>query len=219
MKVVADNSGSGATTSTRIQDSGRNPQIIPGQQSACRKLNAFLGYRRLLTSDRPLESYPTEKNILPVLGWRSCYTILNSEERFGPSVAVFTRFRSQNLEENHHSQKKLLLRKRANQSQPDAGLRFLEIDPHTPCLNSKLGQECFDSIQGPFASARVHDGPFPRTIPLRLDLSVLVPLCVSLQAHLRQRWERFTPVLNRWIPPPRVLHSYPDARFYATHPS
>ena len=33
------------------------------------------------------------------------------------------------------------------------------------------------------------------------------------------RWERFTPVLNRWIPPPRVLHTYPDARFYATHPS
>ncbi len=29
----------------------------------------------------------------------------------------------------------------------------------------------------------------------------------------------FTPVLNRWIPPPRVLHPYPDARFYATHPS
>jgi len=32
-------------------------------------------------------------------------------------------------------------------------------------------------------------------------------------------WERCTPVLNRWIPPPRVLHPYPDARFYATHPS
>jgi hypothetical protein len=31
--------------------------------------------------------------------------------------------------------------------------------------------------------------------------------------------ERFTPVLNRWIPPPRVLHPYPNARFYATHPS
>ncbi len=34
----------------------------------------------------------------------------------------------------------------------------------------------------------------------------------------RMRWARFTPVLNRWIPPPRVLHPYPDARFYATHP-
>ncbi len=35
--MVADNSGSGATTSTRIEDSGRNPQIIPGQKSASRR--------------------------------------------------------------------------------------------------------------------------------------------------------------------------------------
>jgi hypothetical protein len=28
-----------------------------------------------------------------------------------------------------------------------------------------------------------------------------------------------TPVLNRRIPPPRVLHPCPDARFYASHPS
>ena len=32
------------------------------------------------------------------------------------------------------------------------------------------------------------------------------------------RWERLTPLLNRWIPQPRVLHPYPDARFDATHP-
>jgi len=32
-EVVADNSESGATTRTRIEDSGRNPQIIPGQKS------------------------------------------------------------------------------------------------------------------------------------------------------------------------------------------
>jgi hypothetical protein len=24
--------------------------------------------------------------------------------------------------------------------------------------------------------------------------------------------------LNQWIPPPRILHPYPDARFAATHP-
>ena len=41
--------------------------------------------------------------------------------------------------------------------------------------------------------------------------------CVLLCAQMR--WERLTPVLNRWIPPPHVLHPYPDARFYATHPS
>ena len=33
------------------------------------------------------------------------------------------------------------------------------------------------------------------------------------------RWERLTPVFNRWIPEPRLLHPYPDVRFAATHPS
>ena len=32
------------------------------------------------------------------------------------------------------------------------------------------------------------------------------------------RWGRLTPLLKRWIPPPRILHPYPDARFAATHP-
>jgi RNA-directed DNA polymerase len=31
------------------------------------------------------------------------------------------------------------------------------------------------------------------------------------------RWDRLAPVLNRWIPQPRILHAYPDARFAATH--
>ena len=35
----------------------------------------------------------------------------------------------------------------------------------------------------------------------------------------RKKWEKLSPLLERWIPPPRVLHPYPDARFYATHPS
>jgi len=34
----------------------------------------------------------------------------------------------------------------------------------------------------------------------------------------RVRWDRLNPLLNRWIPVPRVLHPYPDARFAATHP-
>jgi transposase InsO family protein len=49
----------------------------------------------------------------------------------------------------------------------------------------------------------------------RLWQSVLV----RRSQRAEMRWERFTPVLNRWIPPPRVLHPYPNARFYATHPS
>jgi RNA-directed DNA polymerase len=31
-------------------------------------------------------------------------------------------------------------------------------------------------------------------------------------------WQRLTPLLERWIPFPRVLHPYPQARFAATHP-
>jgi group II intron reverse transcriptase/maturase len=42
---------------------------------------------------------------------------------------------------------------------------------------------------------------------------------VRRSQRARKRWERFTPILERWIPPPSVLHPYPDARFYATHPS
>src|SRR5882762_3909578 len=48
----------------------------------------------------------------------------------------------------------------------------------------------------------------------RLWQSVLV----RRSQRAEMRWERLTPVLNRWIPPPRVLHPYPDARFYAIHP-
>jgi RNA-directed DNA polymerase len=32
------------------------------------------------------------------------------------------------------------------------------------------------------------------------------------------RWDRLSPLLLRWIPQPRILHPYPDARFAATHP-
>jgi RNA-directed DNA polymerase len=42
---------------------------------------------------------------------------------------------------------------------------------------------------------------------------------VRRSQRARKKWEKFAPVFDRWIPPPRVLHPYPDARFYATHPS
>ena len=35
----------------------------------------------------------------------------------------------------------------------------------------------------------------------------------------RRKWEQLAPVFERWIPYPRILHPYPEARFYATHPS
>lgn len=37
------------------------------------------------------------------------------------------------------------------------------------------------------------------------------------QRH-RMNWERFGPLSDRWIPIPRILHPYPNERFYAKHP-
>ena len=34
----------------------------------------------------------------------------------------------------------------------------------------------------------------------------------------RAIWDRLTPIFERWIPAPRVLHPYPLERFVATHP-
>jgi RNA-directed DNA polymerase len=42
---------------------------------------------------------------------------------------------------------------------------------------------------------------------------------VRRSQRAKKKWEKFTPVLERWIPPPCVLHPYPGARFYATHSS
>ena len=41
---------------------------------------------------------------------------------------------------------------------------------------------------------------------------------VRRSQRARVRWERLLPHLHRWIPQPRILHPYPDARFAATHP-
>ncbi len=44
----------------------------------------------------------------------------------------------------------------------------------------------------------------------------------STLRHRSQRpnvgWQRIGPLFHRWLPAPRVLHPYPDARFDATHP-
>ena len=42
---------------------------------------------------------------------------------------------------------------------------------------------------------------------------------VRRSQRARKKWEKFAPVFDGWIPTPRVLHPYPHARFYATHPS
>lgn len=34
----------------------------------------------------------------------------------------------------------------------------------------------------------------------------------------RMNWKRFKPIVKAWIPAPRILHPYPNQRFYAKHP-
>jgi len=55
---------------------------------------------------------------------------------------------------------------------------------------------------------------FSRRRVCRLWLSVLVRRSQRAQV----RWDRFFPLLDRWIPQPRVLHPDPDKRFDAIHP-
>ncbi|WP_235893947.1 group II intron reverse transcriptase/maturase [Oceanidesulfovibrio indonesiensis] len=34
----------------------------------------------------------------------------------------------------------------------------------------------------------------------------------------RMNWKTFSPIVKRWIPVPKVMHPYPNERFYAKHP-
>jgi len=110
-------------------------------------------------------------------------------------------------------------------------------------LEDKIVQQAVVTILNQILQRRMHDrmaevGAWLRKVVLGYYQYHAVPgnttqlrifklrVCRLWQSVLVRRsqrakmcWARFTPVLNRWIPPPRVLHPYPDARFYATHPS
>ena len=34
----------------------------------------------------------------------------------------------------------------------------------------------------------------------------------------RMNWQRMTRLADRWLPPPRILHPWPELRFVVTHP-
>jgi group II intron reverse transcriptase/maturase len=72
-----------------------------------------------------------------------------------------------------------------------------------------LGYYQYQAVAGNSSQLRI----FNRRV-CRLWRSILVRR--SQRADVRG--DRLLPVLNRWIPPPRILHPYPDARFAATHP-
>jgi group II intron reverse transcriptase/maturase len=72
-----------------------------------------------------------------------------------------------------------------------------------------LGYYQYHAVPGNSTQLRI----FNRRVG-RLWRSVLV----RRSQRAQMRWDRLTPLLSRWIPPPRILHPYPDARFAATHP-
>src|ERR1700688_748723 len=72
-----------------------------------------------------------------------------------------------------------------------------------------LGYYQYHAVPGNSTQLRI----FNRRVG-RLWRSVLV----RRSQRAQMRWDRLIPLLNRWIPQPRILHPYPDARFAATHP-
>jgi RNA-directed DNA polymerase len=42
-------------------------------------------------------------------------------------------------------------------------------------------------------------------------------LCRRSQHH-HMNWEKFSPIVDRWIPKPKILHPYPNVRFFAKYP-
>ena len=59
-------------------------------------------------------------------------------------------------------------------------------------------------------------------VPLGQFRERLCRLWRQVLRHRSQRrrpgWDRLRPTFERWIPRPRILHPYPDARFDVTHP-
>ena len=72
-----------------------------------------------------------------------------------------------------------------------------------------LGYYQYHAVPGNSSQLRI----FRRRVG-RLWRSVLVRRSERAQV----RWDRLSPLLDRWIPEPRILHPYPDKRFDATHP-
>jgi hypothetical protein len=65
-----------------------------------------------------------------------------------------------------------------------------------------------------------HSAPFT-SVSAALTVTSLVaglPTRSRTVLPLEAASRELTPLFNRWMPPPRVLHPYPDARFAAMHP-
>ena len=93
-----------------------------------------------------------------------------------------------------------------------------ELRPQKHHRTSEVGTWLRKVVQGYY---QYHAVP-GNTGPLRVFRRRVCRLWRSILIRRSQRaqvgWDRLNPLLNRWIPHPRVLHPYPDKRFDAIHP-
>ncbi|HXM22212.1 MAG TPA: group II intron reverse transcriptase/maturase [Terriglobales bacterium] len=93
-----------------------------------------------------------------------------------------------------------------------------ELQPRKHHRTSEVGTWLRKVVQGYY---QYHAVP-GNTGQLRVFRRRVCRLWRSVLVRRSQRaqvgWDRLNPLLNRWIPPPRVLHPYPDKRFDAIHP-
>ena len=93
-----------------------------------------------------------------------------------------------------------------------------ELQPRKHHRTSEVGAWLRKVVQGYY---QYHAVP-GNTGQLRVFRRRVCRLWRSVLVRRSQRaqvgWDRLNPLLNRWIPPPRVLHPYPDKRFDAIHP-
>jgi len=93
-----------------------------------------------------------------------------------------------------------------------------ELQPRKHHRTSEVGAWLRKVVQGYY---QYHAVP-GNTGQLRVFRRRVCRLWRSVLVRRSQRaqvgWDRLNPLLNRWIPHPRVLHPYPDKRFDAIHP-
>ena len=93
-----------------------------------------------------------------------------------------------------------------------------ELQPRKHHRTSEVGAWLRKVVQGYY---QYHAVP-GNTGQLRVFRRRVCRLWRSILVRRSQRaqvgWDRLNPLLNRWIPHPRVLHPYPDKRFDAIHP-
>ena len=93
-----------------------------------------------------------------------------------------------------------------------------ELQPRKHHRTSEVGAWLRKVVQGYY---QYHAVP-GNTGQLRVFRRRICRLWRSVLVRRSQRaqvgWDRLNPLLNRWIPHPRVLHPYPDKRFDAIHP-